>query len=118
MARYALIDPTTGNILSERSFEKVLEPGTFNDEAAAAKNGKPFLLPIEPAVIPKGEKVTSTSLEVQDGKVVETAVTEPIPPPRHAVDGALLRPEYRALVVELAKVANKTFGEMVAALKA
>jgi hypothetical protein len=119
MPRYALIDPKDDSIVGVRSVEKPLADGTYNDKAAALVNGKPYLLPIQDAVIPPGRKVVSTDLRIAGNKVIETAVTEAVAPPAHAVDAALIiRPEFAALVREVAKLAGKTVAELVAAMKA
>ena len=118
MFRYAVVEPGTNVILGERAFAEELADGAYNSEATAAVNGKPFLLPIQPAVIPPGNRIVSASLTRAGNRVIETATTEPIPPPPHPVDAAMGRDEYRALVRELARLAGKPVAAMIADLKA
>ena len=78
--KYAMVR-SDGTVVEVRTYRDALEPGTFNDEAAAAKNGKPFLLPLIEAVVPQGQRVISRAYARAGSEIREVLTTEPTPPP-------------------------------------
>lgn len=78
--KYALVG-TNGVVVAVRDYREELAAGTFNDEASSAVNGKPFLLPLIEAVLPKGERVLSRSYQRDGASMREVLTTEAIPPP-------------------------------------